>query len=111
MQEHLFRHFSSLGRNGFLSDVSITLIDKTDPSEGISKDSQRREELSKPWHLLGLILKTVVWSVIMVINDSAIINIYLAVLDCFKDYGFWLMDIFIYYFYCYSTAWNEGFPA
>ena len=32
------------------------------------------------------------------------------VLDYFKDYNFWIMDIFIYYFYCYYTAWNEGFP-
>ena len=31
------------------------------------------------------------------------------VLDYFKDYDFWIMDIFIYYFYCYSSAWNEGF--
>ena len=26
MQEHLFIHFSSRGRNGFLNDVSITFI-------------------------------------------------------------------------------------
>ena len=31
------------------------------------------------------------------------------VLDYFKDYNFWIMDIFIYYFYCYYTAWNEDF--
>ena len=30
MQEHLFRHFLSPGRNGFLN-VSVTFIDKTDP--------------------------------------------------------------------------------
>ena len=33
MQEHLFQHFSSPGPNGFLSDVSVTFIDKTDPSD------------------------------------------------------------------------------
>ena len=32
MQKHLFRHFSSPGHNGYLNDVSITFIDKTDPS-------------------------------------------------------------------------------
>ena len=30
MQEHLFEHFYSDGHNGFLEDVAITLIDKTD---------------------------------------------------------------------------------
>ena len=32
MQEHLYRHFSSPGHMGFLNDVSVTLIDKTDGS-------------------------------------------------------------------------------
>ena len=43
------RHFSSLSHNGFLNDVSITLVDKKTIGE----------ELSRPWHLLNLILKTV----------------------------------------------------
>ena len=30
VQEHLFKHFNSMGHNGFLNYVSITLIDKTD---------------------------------------------------------------------------------
>ena len=34
------------------------------------------EELSETWHLFVLILKTIIWLVIMVINDS--VNIYLA---------------------------------
>ena len=33
MQEHLYRHFSSPGHRGFLNDVSVTLIDKTDGSD------------------------------------------------------------------------------
>ena len=33
MQEHLFEHFNEEGHHGFLEDVSITFIDKTDPSE------------------------------------------------------------------------------
>ena len=32
MQEHLHRHFSCPGHRGFLNDVSVTLIDKTDGS-------------------------------------------------------------------------------
>ena len=30
MQQHLFKDFESKGHNGFLGNVSITLIDKTD---------------------------------------------------------------------------------
>ena len=33
MQEHLYRHFSTPGNRGFLDDVSVTLIDKTDGSD------------------------------------------------------------------------------
>ena len=33
MQEQLFRHFYSEGHEGFLKDVSVTLIDKTDASD------------------------------------------------------------------------------
>ena len=33
MQEHLYRHFSSSGHRGFLNDVSVTLIDKTNGSD------------------------------------------------------------------------------
>ena len=37
MQEHLFEHFNEEGHHGFLEDVSITFIDKTDPSEPLKK--------------------------------------------------------------------------
>ena len=33
MQEHLYGHFKSPGHTGFLNDVSVTLIDKTDGSD------------------------------------------------------------------------------
>ena len=33
MQEHLYSRFESEGHNGFLEDVSIALIDKTDGSD------------------------------------------------------------------------------
>ena len=38
MQQHLFEHFASEGHRSFLEDVTIILIDKTDP-----KDPNRRE--------------------------------------------------------------------
>ena len=37
MQEHLFRPFSSPGCNGFLNDVSVTFIDKTNPSDPLKR--------------------------------------------------------------------------
>ena len=42
MQEHLFRHFWSPCRNGFLNDVSITFIDKADPSDPLKQEDYRR---------------------------------------------------------------------
>ena len=45
MQEHLFRHFSSSGHNGFLNDASVTFIDKTDPSDSLKRENYWRETL------------------------------------------------------------------
>ena len=39
MQRHLNEHFNTPGHSGFLNDVSVTLIDKTDP-----KDPTKRED-------------------------------------------------------------------
>ena len=39
MQQHLFRHFSSMGHSGFLNDISITLIGNTD-----GKNPKKRED-------------------------------------------------------------------
>ena len=77
MQEHLFKHFSSPGHNGFLNDVLITFIDKTDPSDPLKREDYWRRTL-KTMVLFGLNIEDSVWSIIMVINDSLIIHIYLA---------------------------------
>ena len=45
MQEHLFRHFSSPGHNGFLNDVSVTFIDKVDHSDPVKRENFLREIL------------------------------------------------------------------
>ena len=42
MQEHLFKYFKSMGHNGFLNNVSITLIDKTDGNNPKKRDYWRR---------------------------------------------------------------------
>ena len=38
MQEHIFEHFNSEGHTGFLENVSVTFIDKTD-----SQNPEKRE--------------------------------------------------------------------
>ena len=45
IQEHLFQHFLRPGHNGFLNDVSVTFIDKTDPSDPLKRESFWRETL------------------------------------------------------------------
>ena len=44
MQEHLFSHFSMAATTG-LKDVSITFIDKTDPSGPLQTEDQWRKTL------------------------------------------------------------------
>ena len=38
LQEHLLEHFNSEGHNGFLNDVSVALIDKTDAKNPIKRE-------------------------------------------------------------------------
>ena len=38
MQEYLFWHFSSPGHIRFLNDVSVTFIDKTEPSDPLKSE-------------------------------------------------------------------------
>ena len=45
MQENLFSYFSMAGHNGFLSDVSITFIDKTDLSGPLRREDYWRQTL------------------------------------------------------------------
>ena len=41
MQQHLHEHFCSSNHNCFISDVSVTFIDKTDPSDLLKRDYWR----------------------------------------------------------------------
>ena len=45
MQEHLLLHFSGPGHNGFLNNVSVTFLDKTDPSDPLKCENFWRETL------------------------------------------------------------------
>ena len=38
IQENLFEHFNEEGHHGFLEDISITFIDKTDPSAPLKRE-------------------------------------------------------------------------
>ena len=45
MQEHLSRDFWSPGYNGFWNDLSITFIDKKDPSDPLKREDHWRRTL------------------------------------------------------------------
>ena len=38
IQQNLYQHFYSSNHNCFISDVSVTFIDKTDPSDPLKKE-------------------------------------------------------------------------
>ena len=57
MQKHL--HFPIAGHEGFLNDVSIALIEKTDPSDPLRREDYWRQTLKKQWLCMELILKSV----------------------------------------------------
>ena len=45
IQIHLFLYFSSPGHNRFLNDVSVTFIDKKDPSDPLKRENFSRQTL------------------------------------------------------------------
>ena len=45
MQQQLFEHFSEEGHCSFLEDISIKLIDKTDPSNPLQRENYWRSIL------------------------------------------------------------------
>ena len=42
MQQHLYDHFCECNHKGFVNDVSITFIDKTDPSDPLKREDYWR---------------------------------------------------------------------
>ena len=53
MQQDLFENFSEEGHLSFLEDVSITQIDKTDPSNHLQRENYWRSTLKTmaPWEI------------------------------------------------------------
>ena len=45
IQQHLYEHFCSSNHNCFISDVSVTFIDKTDPSDPLKREDYWRSTL------------------------------------------------------------------
>ena len=50
MQQYLFKHFSEEGHHGFLENVSITLVGKTDPSNPLQRENYWRSILKTMVH-------------------------------------------------------------
>ena len=57
MHEYLFEHFREEGHHGFLEDVSIIFIDKTDPIEPLKREKYRKSILKTMFSLLLMFLK------------------------------------------------------
>ena len=50
MQQPLNEHFCSSNHNCFISDVSVTFIDKTDPSDPLKREDYWRSTLKTMAH-------------------------------------------------------------
>ena len=53
MQEYMYEHFCGSEHSGFLIDVSITFIDKTDPTNPLQRESYWKH-ISKAFAPYGL---------------------------------------------------------
>ena len=58
MQQHLYEHFCSSNHNCFISDVSVTFLDKTDPSDPLQSEEYWRSTL-KTMAAFGLNIITI----------------------------------------------------
>ena len=102
MQEHVFKHFSSMDHNGFLNDVSITFINKEDPSAPLKREDYWRRTL-KSMAPFGLNIEDSFYSVIMVIKWDILaeypLNKETITKNCFREviWGFYGL-VFDYFF-------------
>ena len=53
MQQHLFNHFCASGDRSFIENLSLTFVDKTDPSDLLKREDYWRSTL-KTMALFGL---------------------------------------------------------
>ena len=92
MQQHLFNHFCTSGQCGFLEDISLTFLDKTDPSDPLKREDYQIMAHLRLWHHPGLILKKVSSSFI---TNMLSICIFIGLVR-FEDKDFWR---FCFYFF------------
>ena len=59
MQQHLYEEFSSSNHNCFISDVSVTFIDKADPFDPLKREDHWRSTL-KTMARFGLNIEEIV---------------------------------------------------
>ena len=78
IQQHTFEHFYGEWHHSFLEDVSITLIDKTDPSNPLQRENYWRSTL-KTMTPCGLNVEDCVWNNVLPCSYHWICT------DCNKD--------------------------
>ena len=107
MQEHLFRHFSSSGGNGFLNDVCVKFIDKTDLSDPLKRENFCRETLMT-MASYRLNSEDSVWS--LPFDNIEVETFFLHIFctlwivgtACFSGLKLWEMNLFSHYFINFS---------
>ena len=67
MQQHLYKHFCSSNHNCFISDVSVTFIDKTNPSDPLKREDYWRSNL-KTMAQFGLNVEQSVWRSLFLVS-------------------------------------------
>ena len=61
-QEHLYKHFCDIEHRGFLNDVSITFIDKTDPTNLLQREYYWKHTSTFAPYGLSLLILISFWS-------------------------------------------------
>ena len=82
-KSNLFSHCSMAGHDGFLNDVSITFIVKTDPSDPLRREDYRRQTL-KTMVPYGLNIEDSVWWVFLCLLFYMVTSVIYTVMSaCF----------------------------
>ena len=97
MQQHLYEHFYSESHNGFLGNVSISLIDKNDGFQPKKRESYWMRTL-KTVAPLGLNIESSIWHCVFV---------QLFWTELFLDLELWIRLWFYIYFVFILHLWSQ----
>ena len=97
MQQHLYEHFYSESHNGFLGNISISLIDKTDGFQPKKRESYWMRTL-KTVAPLGLNIESSIWHCVFV---------QLFWTELFLDLELWIRLWFYIYFVFILHLWSQ----